>query len=69
MPVEWALSVVVPIFMKKSDIRNRRCYGVEKLLEHEMNVVERVFEKSLHGIVSVEEMLVGAETRVDSELS
>ena len=27
MPAEWALSIVVPIFKRKSDIRNCCCYG------------------------------------------
>ena len=46
MPAEWALSIVVSIFMGKGDIRNCSCYGAVKLVEHGMKVVERVFEKS-----------------------
>ena len=45
MPVEWALSIVVPIFKWKGDIRNCCCYRAVKLLEHCMKVVERVLEK------------------------
>ena len=45
MPVEWALSIVVPIFKGKSDIRNYSCYRTVKLLEHGVKVVERVLEK------------------------
>ena len=56
MPVEWALSIVVPIFKGKGDIRNCSWYRAVKLFEHGMNVVERVLEKRLHGIVSVDEM-------------
>ena len=59
MPIEWVLSKVVPIFKGKDDIRNCSCYGAVKLLEHGMNVVERVLEKRLHRIVSVDEMLFG----------
>ena len=44
MPVEWVLSIVVPIFNEK-DIRNCSCYRGVKLLEHGMKVVERVLEK------------------------
>ena len=44
MPAEWALSIVVPIFKGKRDIRNCSCYGVVKLLEHGMKVVEKIFE-------------------------
>ena len=45
MPAEWALSMVVPIFKGKGDIRNCSCYGAVKLLEHGVKVVEWVFEK------------------------
>ena len=47
MPAEWALSIVVPIFMGKGDIRNRSCYRAVKLLEHGMKVVEKVLEKTI----------------------
>ena len=56
---EWALSIMVPIFMGKGDIRNCSCYGAVKLLEHGMKVEERVFEKRLSRIVSVDEMQFG----------
>ena len=56
MPAEWAQSIVVSIFKGNGDIRNCSCYGIVKLLEHGMKVVERVLEKILHRIVSVDEM-------------
>ena len=59
MLVEWALSIVVPIFKGKGDIRNCSCYGDVKLLEHGMKVMERLLEKRLHIIVTVEEMQFG----------
>ena len=59
MPVEWALSIVVPIFKGKGDIRNCNCYGDVKLLEHGMKVMERVLEKRLCRIVSVDETQFG----------
>ena len=59
MPVEWALSIVFPIFKGKDDIRNCRCYRAVKLLEHGMKVVERVLVKGLHRIVTVDEMKFG----------
>ena len=59
MPAEWALSIVVPIFNGKGDIRNCCCYRAVKLLEHGMKVVERVLEKTLCRIVSVDEMQFG----------
>ena len=40
MPVEWALSIVVPIFKGKGDIRNCGYYRSEKLLEHGMKVLK-----------------------------
>ena len=36
MSVEWALSIVVPIFKGKGDIRNCSFYRAVKLLEHGM---------------------------------
>ena len=59
MPTELALGIVVPIFKRKGEIRNCICYGAVKLLEHGVKVVEKVFEKRLHRIVSVDEMQFG----------
>ena len=59
MPVEWTLSIVVPIFKRTGDIRNCSCYRAVKLLEYGMKVVERMLEKSLHRIVTVDEMQFG----------
>ena len=56
MLVEWALRIVVPILNRKGDVRSCRCYGAVKLPEHGMNVVDRVLEKRLHRIVSVDKM-------------
>ena len=56
MPAEWALRMVVPIFKGKGHIRNCSCHRAMYLLEHAMNVVERVLQKRLHIIVSVNEM-------------
>ena len=56
IPAEWAPSIVVPIFKGKGDIRNCCCYRAVKLHEHGMKVVERVLEKRLCRIVSVDEM-------------
>ena len=59
MQAEWTLSIVVPIFKGKGDIRNCSCYRAVKLLEHGMKVVEMVLEKRLCRIVSVDEMQIG----------
>ena len=56
MPPEWALSLTVPIFKGKGDIRKCSCYRTVKFLEHDMKVVERELEKMLHRIVSVYEI-------------
>ena len=59
MPAEWALSIVVPIFKGKGDIRNCGCYGDVELLDHGMKVVGSVLEKRPCIIVSVDEMQFG----------
>ena len=46
--------MVVPIFNWMGDIRNCSCYGAVKLLEHGLKLVERVLERRLHRIVSVD---------------
>ena len=45
MPAELALSIVVPIFKGKGDIRNCTCHRAVMFHEHGMKVVERVLEK------------------------
>ena len=45
MPAEWTLSILIPIFKRKGDIRNCSCYGAVKRLEHGLKEVERVLEK------------------------
>ena len=44
MPVEWAVSIVVPIFTRKGDIVICCCYEAMMLLEHEMMVVDKTLE-------------------------
>ena len=44
IPAEWAESILVPIFMEKSNIRNCSCYRAVKLLKHGIKVVEGVLE-------------------------
>ena len=57
MPVEWALSIVVPVFKGKGDIRNCSCYRAVKLLEHEGG--GKCVKKWPHRKVSVDEMHFG----------
>ena len=49
MPVEWTVSIVVPISKWKGDNRNCSCQIAVKLLEHGMKVVEWVLEKKRLG--------------------
>ena len=46
MPVEWALSIVVPIFKGKGNIRNCSCNKAAKLLEHGMKDRKGVRKKA-----------------------
>ena len=59
MPAEWTVSIVVPVFKRKGDIRNCSCYCAVMLLEHGIKVVERLLEKRLCRIVTVDEMQFG----------
>ena len=59
MPLELALSIVVPIFNGKGDIRNCNCYRDMKLLQHEMKVVESMLEKKLCRIVNIYKIKFG----------
>ena len=47
MPVELALSMVVPTFNGKGDIMSCCCYEAVKLLEHVMKVVDRMSGKGI----------------------
>ena len=58
-PAEWTLSIVVPIFKAKGDIRNYRCYNAMMLLESGMKMVERMLGKRLCRILTVNEMYFG----------
>ena len=49
---------MVSIFKGTGDTKNSSCHGVVKLLAHGMKVVERVLEKTLCRIVSVDEMQI-----------
>ena len=54
MPLDLALNIMIPVFKGKGDTSNCSGYGAMKFLEHGMKMVERVLEKSLHGIVTVD---------------
>ena len=56
MPVEWALSIVDPIFKGNGDAKNSSCHRAVKRPEHGMKVVKMVSGKRHCRIVSVDEM-------------
>ena len=60
IPVEWALSIVVPIFKGKGDIRTCNCHRAVNIHEQDTKTVETMFEKRLCKIVSVDEMQFGS---------
>ena len=59
MPDDWATSVAIPIFKGKGDIMNCGMYRVVKQLEHAMKIVEKVLEKRLRTIVTIDDMQFG----------
>ena len=59
IPGEWALSVVVPIFKGKGDAMNCGAYRGVKLLQHAMQIVEKVLERRTRHMVKVDEMQFG----------
>ena len=65
MPIEWTLSIVVPVFKELGNIRNCSCYGDVKLLDHGIKVEELVLEKRLCRIVSVDVIQFGFMSRED----
>ena len=56
MSVEWALRIVVPIFKRNGDVRKFSCYRAIKLLVHGMKMLDRVLDKRLYRIVTVNEV-------------
>jgi len=47
MSDEWKTSVVVPIFKGKGNVMNCGAYREVKLLEHGIEIVERVLERRI----------------------
>jgi len=59
IPEDWALSVLVPVFKGKGDPLSCGSYRPIKLMEHGMKVMERVLERRLRAVVSVDGMQCG----------
>ena len=55
MPEEWKTSVVVSIF-KGRDVVDCGAYGGVKLLKHAMQIVVRVLENRIRGLVTIDGM-------------
>ena len=51
--------MLVPLYKGKGDVRDSGAYRGVKLLEHRMTVVERVFERRLRNVMTVNEMQCG----------
>ena len=60
MPNEWKTGVVVPTFKGKNDVKScGSCRGV-KLLEHAMRIVERLLERRIRSLVTLNKMQFGS---------
>ena len=59
MPDEWHTSVLVPIFKEKGDVKNCNTYRGVKLLEHAMEIVERVLDSRIQESVNIDSMQFG----------
>ena len=59
MPESWRKSDLISIFKGKGDVRTCGNYRSIKLLEHDMKVIERIFERRLRKVVKVDEMQMG----------
>ena len=51
MSDEWKTSVIVPIFKGKGDVMSCGSYRGVKLLEHVMNIIERVLERRIRTLI------------------
>ena len=59
MSEEWKTSVVVSIFKGKGDVMDCGAYRGVKLLEHAMEIVERVLENRIRGMVTIDDTQFG----------
>jgi len=59
IPEDWKSSVILPIYKGKGDPMESGSYRGIKLLEHAMNVVERIFEHRIRQQIKVDDMQFG----------
>ena len=56
MAEDWKTNVLVPILKGKADVRNCNTYRGVKLLEHAVEIVERVLEGRIRELVNIDSM-------------
>ena len=59
MPADWASSVAIPIFRGKEYIMNYDMLRGVNLLERAIKIVEKLFEKGLIKVVTIDDMQFG----------
>ena len=59
IPAEWKTSVLIPIFKGRGDVMDCSAYRGIKLLEHVMNIVEKVLKRRIRNLVHLDKMLFG----------
>ena len=59
MPDDWSTSAVIPIFKVKGDIMNCGMYREVKLLEQAMKIIEKLPEKRLRKVVTIDDIQFG----------
>jgi len=59
VPEDWKSSVVLPIYKGKGDPMECGSYRGIKLLEHDMKVVERIFEHRIRQQIVIDDMQFG----------
>jgi len=59
IPEDWKSSVVLPIYKGKGDPMECGSYRGIKLLEHDMKVVERIFEHRIWQQIEIDDMKFG----------
>ena len=59
MPDEWKTNVIIPIFKGKGNVMSCGSYRGVKLLEHAMKIVEKILERRIRTLVSLNKMQFG----------
>ena len=59
VPTEWELSEIVPLYKRKGDPLECGNFRGIKLMEHAMKLLEKILEKRLRELVSVDDMQFG----------